>query len=77
MSDSVNPRDHREQLKNICLTDIVSARRVADTLREGLVSSLLSRVDKMEIDQIMTCMAEINKMPIDSYRDVLGLIETA
>lgn len=67
----------KEQLKNVALADVVSSRRVADTLREAFVGALLAKVKDMSPSEILDSMDRIDKMPIKSYQDVLDMIETA
>jgi len=65
----------REKLHEIALTDALNARRMADTLREGMTAALLKKLDDMTHEQILATIEKIEAIPkIAPYREILDLL---
>jgi hypothetical protein len=67
----------KERLKEMLISDVISSRRTADTLREAFVGALLAKTAEMSPEQILSAIERVDKTPIKSYQDVLGMIDNS
>lgn len=67
----------RERLREMLIADVINSRRTADTLREAFVGALLAKATEMSPEQILSAIERVDKTPIKSYQDVLGMIDNS